>query len=279
MIWLVTVVLTCGSCKNSELPSSTVEKLDQLLSLMMEQNNIPGAIAGVWVQKEGSWVKAAGTSDIETGTAEETDYRFRIGSITKTFVTTVVLQLADEGKLSLDDKLEKFIQGFKYGDEITIRQLCNNTSGVFAYDDTPGFTELNVAEPQRRWSPGELVDLARAGEPSFPPGTDWKYSNSNFLLQGVIVEQITGNELSSEIDARIAGPLGLASTTLPYDSELGGPHSHGYVEWAGRWGMTESMELDDVTYWDPSWAWAAGGMISNMEDLRKWSKALATGNC
>ena len=109
-------------------------------------------------------------ADLREGTAEQPDLRFRIGSITKTFTATVILQLADEGKLGLDDKLEKFVGGFKYGDQITVRQLCNNTSGVFSYGDAPGFVEANVSQPQRRWSPEELVDLARSGEPSFPPG-------------------------------------------------------------------------------------------------------------
>lgn len=118
----------------------------------------------LWVPGRGSWVRASGKADISTGTPEESSYRFRIGSITKTFTATVILQLAEEGKVSLDDKLEKYVSGFKYGDEITIRNLCNNTSGVYAYDDTPGFTEETINSPQRRWSPRELVDLARAGE-------------------------------------------------------------------------------------------------------------------
>lgn len=281
---LAAMMLACVSCRDSKpepvpepgLSPETEEKLDRLVSVMMEQNSIPGVIAGAWVPGEGSWVRAVGQSDIEKGTPQETDLRFRIGSITKTFVATVILQLADEGKLSLDDKLDKYVKGFEYGDEITVRQLCNNTSGVFAYDDTPGFVELNISEPQRHWSPDELVDLARSGEPYFAPGSEWMYCNSNFVLLGVIAEQVTGNDLSSEIDARIAGPLGLDSTFLPGGSELGGPHSHGYVDWAGRWGVTE-QGLDDVTYWDPSWGWAAGAMISTLEDLRVWAKALATG--
>jgi len=282
---LASMLLTCSSCKESqletvpqaELPSGVTDKLDRLVSALMEQNNIPGAIAGVWVNGEGAWIKAAGIADLQEGTAEQADLHFRIGSITKTFTATVILQLVDEGKLSLGDKLEEYVGGFKYGDQITILQLCNNTSGIFNYGDAPGLVEENVSHPQRHWSPEELIDLASSGEPSFPPGTGWKYSNSNFLLLGVIIEQVTGNDLGSEIEARITQPLGLDSTFLPADCEFGGPHSHGYVQWDGRWGKTEPAGLDDVTYWDPSHAWAAGGMISTLEDLRVWAKALATG--
>lgn len=275
--YLAALAFTCASCGETGLPQGTTKKMDTLLKKIMDQYKIPGAIAGAWIPGSGSWTKAVGESDVKKSTAEKLDLRFRIGSITKTFVTTVVLQLVDEKKLSLDDKLDKYVKGFKYGDEITIRQLANNTSGVFAYDDTPGFTETMVHEPQKRWKPEQLVDLARAGQPNFAPGTSWKYSNSNFVLQGVIVEKITGKSLKDEIQTRIVKPLGLKSTFLPVGSELDGPHSHGYVVWDGRFGMPATKDLDDVTYWDTSWAWAAGAMVSDMQDLHKWAKALATG--
>ncbi|MHB8895187.1 MAG: serine hydrolase domain-containing protein [Candidatus Geothermincolia bacterium] len=276
-ITVVAVTLTCVSCGSQQLPSGVVSKLDRLLKVIMEQNGIPGAVAGAWVPGKGTWVRAAGKADIKTGAPEKAALRFRIGSITKTFTVTVILQLVEEGKISLDDKLEKFIGGFKYGDRITIRQLCNMTSGIFAYDDSPGFTEKNVSEPQRQWSPEELVDLARTGEPYFPPGTDWRYCNTNSVLLGVIAEKVTGNGLSDEIKKRIITPLKLTGTLFPGGSELGGAHSHGYVNWAGRWGKPPGEALDDVTYMNPSWGWAAGAMISTLDDLHTWSKALATG--
>jgi D-alanyl-D-alanine carboxypeptidase len=269
--------VTCVSCGTPRFPADIETKLDKLLSVLMEQNGIPGAVAGVWVPGRGTWVKAAGEADIDAGTPEQADNRFRIGSITKAFTATVVLQLADEGKLSLDDVLDQYIEGFEYGDRTTIRQICNHTSGVFAYDDTPGFTEDSVNSPGRKWSTTELLDMARAGEPSFPPGEGWRYSNSNYLLLGLIAEQVTGRDLAGEIERRIAGPLGLSATVLPKGTGLGRPQSHGYVLWDGRWGKPDTDELDDVTYMNPSWAWAAGAMVSDLEDLRVWAKALATG--
>jgi D-alanyl-D-alanine carboxypeptidase len=107
MATMVVLVLAGGSCGSPGFPSSVEKKLDRLLSVIMEQSGIPGAVAGIWVPGEGTWVRAVGKSDVKSGTKEAMDYRFRIGSITKTFTATVVLQLADEGKLSLDDKLDK----------------------------------------------------------------------------------------------------------------------------------------------------------------------------
>jgi len=275
---VMVLALGCGTATTGQprLPKETEAKLDRLLKMMMEQNGIPGAVAGVWVGGK-AWTKAEGKADIEKGTPEKLGYRFRIGSITKTFTATVVLQLVDEGKLTLDDRLDKYIQGFKYGDRITVRQMLNNTSGVYAYDDTPGFTETTLAEPQRRWTPEELIDLAKKGEPYFPPGEGWKYCNTNFVLLGFIAEQVTGKDLGREIEARITRPLGMSDTVFPRASEFGGAHSHGYVLWAGRWGKENVEALDDVTYMNPSWGWAAGAMISTLDDLKIWAKALATG--
>lgn len=270
-------VLTSCSCGTQKFSPEIEQKLDRLLSVMMEQNGIPGAVAGIWVPGEGAWVSAKGKADVKAGSPVEADYRFRIGSITKTFTATVILQLADEGKLSLDDRLDTYVSGFPNGDQITIRQLCNNTSGVFAYDDAPGFVETTLAEPERQWSPEELLDLARAGQPYFAPGQDWRYCNTNFVILGVIAEKVTGNGLEEEIRQRIIEPLGLSATIFPEGSELGRPHSSGYVVWAGRWGRPDNGELDDVTYMNPSWGWAAGAIVSNLEDLHTWARALATG--
>lgn len=276
--FLIGSVVLCSSCGKQQLPEKTAKQLGKLLSVMMEQNGIPGAVAGVWIPGKGSWVKTAGKSNVETGENQKADLRFRIGSITKTFTATVVLQLVEEGKMSLDDKLDKYVQGFKYGDRITIRQLCNNTSGIYSYDDSPGFVEETINNQERQWKPEELIELAKTGEPYFEPGTSWRYCNTNFVLLGAIVEKVTGNSMASEIENRITKPLGLNNTFLPENSSLGGPHSEGYVVWAGRWGKPDDGELVDVTSMNPSWAWTAGAMISNLEDLHKWAKALATGS-
>ncbi|MFH1149236.1 MAG: serine hydrolase domain-containing protein [Actinomycetota bacterium] len=267
----------CGSCGTKQFPAETEKKLDRLVAMMMEQYGIPGAVAGAWVPGEGTWTTAAGKADTKTGSSEAEDLRFRAGSITKTFVATVILQLADEDKLSLQDKLDQYVEGFTYGDQITIKQLLNHTSGVFGYDDAPGFTQESVHDQQRRWTTDELLELAKSGQPYFPPGQQWRYGNSNYLLLGLIAEKVTGGDIAGEVKRRIIEPLGLSSTVFPVDSSMGGEHSHGYVAWDGRFGMPDTDTPSDVTNMNPSWAWAAGAMISDLEDLHRWAKALATG--
>ncbi|MBU1670778.1 MAG: beta-lactamase family protein [Actinobacteria bacterium] len=267
----------CSSCGTKRFPAETEKKLNKLLAMMMEQNGIPGAVAGAWVPGEGTWTTAAGKADTKTGSSEAEDLRFRAGSITKTFVATVILQLVDEQKLGLDDTLDEYIDGFQYGDRITIRQLLNHTSGVYGYDDSPGFTEETVQHPERRWTTGEMLDLARSGQPYFAPGEHWRYCNTNYLLLGLIVEEVTGGDIAEEVRLRIVERLGLAATFFPDSASMGGPHSHGYVAWDGRFGMPDTDTPSDVTNMNPSWAWAAGAIVSDLDDLHRWAKALATG--
>jgi D-alanyl-D-alanine carboxypeptidase len=189
----------------------------------------------------------------------------------------------DEGLISLDDTMaslamEPAVPG---SGEITVRMLLNHTSGLFEYTADENFQAMSQQDPLRKWAPGELVAFAANHEPYFPPGEGWQYSNTNFILQGMIVEKITGNSLEDEIASRIAGELGLAQTSLPTQPQLGGEHSHGYlyVKDIGDEQDGGGDALFDVTNtFDPSWAWAAGAMVSDLADLKVWVKSLVEGD-
>jgi D-alanyl-D-alanine carboxypeptidase len=250
------------------------QQLENVLTTAMEYYNIPGGIAGVNIPGEGTWIKARGVSNIETGEILRQNQTFRIGSITKTFTTTVILQLVDEGRLILDDTLDRFVPSVPSGDKITIRQLCGNTSGLFNYSHDEKFAETLVKNNYIiHFTPQELIDIAISHEPLFSPGTGYSYSNTNFILQGMIIEQITGNDLEEEIKKRIITPLGLHNTTFPKDHYMTGDYSRGYI----YEDMVNVKKLKDMTYIDPSMVWAAGAMISNIEDLFIWAKALGEG--
>jgi D-alanyl-D-alanine carboxypeptidase len=263
----------CSSYDTASFSQAVENSLDELTSKVMDMYNVPGMIVGVWVPGEGTWVKAKGEKDIKTGQTMELYDKFRIGSNTKTFTTTLVLQLVDEGLLSLDDKLDEYVDGVPGGDRITVRQLCNNTSGLFEYGDDEGLVNTLAAEPRKKWTPRELVDVAISHEPYFPPGEGWHYSNTNFILQGMIIEKVTGNKLAEEYQTRIFDELRLNNTSFPDTPEMTGNYSHGYgLEQEG------DEELTDFTeYLDPSIHWAAGAIISNLDDLKVWAKALAGG--
>lgn len=257
------------------------DRLEDTLSAVMSENGIPGAIVHVEVPGLGSWETALGLSDVETEEVMDLAKGFRVGSITKTVTATLVLQLVDESLLALDDSLASLVPepAVTGSDRITLRMLLNHTSGLFEYTADERFQELQAEEPLRKWEPAELVAFAATHELYFPPGEGWQYSNTNFVLQGMIFERITGHPIDEEIEARVAGRLGLSRTVLPSQPEMSGDFSHGYV-YATDLGEEQAAEgeLADVTAaFDPSWAWAAGGMTSCLDDLGIWARALVEG--
>ncbi|CAL9639873.1 serine hydrolase domain-containing protein [Streptomyces sp. enrichment culture] len=221
----------------------------------------------------------AGVSDRRTGRAPHPDDKFRIASATKTFVSTVVLQLAGEGRLSLDDTVEDLLPGVVSGNgndgsRITVRQLLNHTSGLFNY--TADFPVLSDAAAFRAgrfdtWTDTRLVALAMRHAPNSAPGTRWEYSNTNYTLAGMIIERTTGHSWQHEVTRRIIRPLGLRDTYAPVTHPgIPGRHMKGYSAFGGSTPI-------DVTLFNPSGAGAAGGMISTTGDLTRFYSALMKG--
>ncbi|MEW1891996.1 serine hydrolase domain-containing protein [Streptomyces sp. NPDC085659] len=205
--------------------------------------------------------------------------RFRIGSATKTFTAAVVLQLVGENRMSLDDTVERWLPGVVRGHgndgrRITVRQLLQHTSGL--RDVAPEIAALNSAagyraERFRTYTPGELVRLAVSDAPRFPPGKGWSYSNTNYVLAAMIIEEVTGRSWAREVKARIIRPLGLSGTSVPGTFPLvRGPHAHGYAAFG-------TEEATDVTTLDPSMAFGSGAVISTAHDLSRFYAALLGG--
>lgn len=259
----------------------------------VNQLRIPGALVYVDVPGEGTWSTALGTGDLATGAPITPDDHFRIGSNTKTFTGTVILQLVDEGKLGLDDPVSEYQPEAPNGENITIRQLLNMSSGLYNYAEDKDFNETLDTQPDKVWTPEEVVEIGFQHEPYFSPGDGFHYSNTNTVLLGMIVEQLTSQPLEKEFQERLFEPLGMTGTLLPERSSaaIPDPHSQGYmyqtnVESLNTSVLTgeEATQADeaagtpnDVTGDNPSWGWAAGAGISTLQDLRIWVKALATG--
>ncbi|MGH3385454.1 MAG: serine hydrolase domain-containing protein [Nocardioidaceae bacterium] len=239
-----------------------------------------GAV-GTWAEvrdEHGTWRGTSGVAEL--GKTREVPHRgrFRAGSITKTFLSTVVLQLVGEGRLRLDDTVEEWLPGaVPDGDRITVRQLLNHTSGVYdvlwtlTLPPSPEFLDNRW----RTWTAAELVQRAVANPPTFePPGSDFAYSNTNYLLLGQIVEQVTGRAYGEEIERRIIRPLRLSGTSVPGTStRIRGPHPHGYVPIM----RDGELRLVDYTETNPSVMGAAGEMISTTADLNRFFAALLGG--
>ncbi|OOZ78742.1 D-alanyl-D-alanine carboxypeptidase [Bacillus cereus] len=217
----------------------------------------------------------AGVADLKTKKPMKTDFRFRIGSVTKTFTATVILQLAGENRLNLDDSIEKWLPGIIQGTgynakQITIRQMLNHTSGIAEYSKSK---EADFTNPKRMYTAEELVKIGLSAPPDFAPGKGWSYSNTGYVLLGMLIEKVTGNSYAEEMENRIIEPLELSNTFLPGNSSVipGNKHARGYVQ------QEEGSELKDVTHFNPSIASSAGDMISTADDLNKFFSYLLGG--
>jgi D-alanyl-D-alanine carboxypeptidase len=230
-------------------------------------------VVGLVRTGERTWQGASGLGDLRAKRPARADDRFRVGSVTKSFVATLMLQLVGEGRLRLDDNLERWLPGLvPGGEQITARQLLNHTSGLYNYTD-------DLPEPPRRFRPRELVAIATGHKPLFVPGTQFSYSNTNYILAGLVVERVTGQPLAAQLQQRILQPLGLGDSELPTTQRnLAGQHIRGYAPPDEDWQVSDGpARLVDVTEMDTSWAWAAGAMVSTTTDLARFYQALLGG--
>jgi D-alanyl-D-alanine carboxypeptidase len=244
--------------------------LDQIVAA-----GAPGAAARVR-DEHGVTQAASGVADLRSGRPMRPGLHYRVGSVTKPFVATVVLQLVGEGRLSLQDTVERWLPGIlPYGDQVTIRQLLNHTSGVPDYTLEPIVRLYTFKHARfRHWTPRQLVALVADQPPDFPPGTTWSYSNTGYILAGMIVEAATGHKLGQKLSRRIFRPLGLRDTFFPINRPtIPRPYARGYSLPLGQ----EQGPLLDFTVFNPSVAWAAGALVSNLGALEHFFRALLGG--
>ncbi|MGW7087147.1 serine hydrolase domain-containing protein [Streptomyces sp. NPDC054871] len=260
--------------------AQTQEALDAAV-----EAGVPGATGQV-DDRYSIWTGTSGVGDLRTGAPRSAVDRYRIGSATKTFVATVLLQLEAEGRLDLDDKVDKWLPGVVQGNghdgrRISVRQLLNHTSGIFGYTADPeflerGFTEKFLEHRYDTYTPAQLVGIAMRHEPLFEPGAGWSYSNTNYTLAGMIIEKVSGHPYEDEIGRRIIKPLGLYVTSVPRTaSSVPKPSSRAYSKLSLAPKPTDPTQ--DVTELNPSAAGPAGAMISGSGDLNRFYSALLGG--
>ncbi|WP_020670122.1 serine hydrolase domain-containing protein [Amycolatopsis nigrescens] len=235
--------------------------------------------------QRGEWVGSAGVRKLGEAAKPPTNGRFRIGSNTKTFVATVVLQLVAEGKVGLDNPVNDYLPQFGLDRRITVRMLLQQTSGLFDHTGTvlpdgtvvPGLPSTGKEWVDNRfhtYQPDELVRFALAKPPLFAPGTDWNYSNTNYTLAALLIEKITGRSYAAEMQRRLLRPLGLRGTVVPGAwPGIPGPHAHGYYRYQDG-GQPTTV---DVTRQNPSLLFGAGDLISTTQDLHTFFSALMGG--
>jgi D-alanyl-D-alanine carboxypeptidase len=232
---------------------------------------VPGAFIAVYVPGYAPYVKSVGTADLQSKAPFKLPDKFRIGSNTKTFVVTVLLQLADEHRLRLDDTISKFALGINIPNagKITVRELCEMRSGLFEAYNTPQANKLQIS-PQTQVTPQQLVRWAAAQKPLFAPGARYNYSNTNYLILGMIVEKLTHDTVGNQIRKRLIDPMGLNGTSFPGTASMPAPYAHGYELQGSDW-------HDVSVNVPPSLTWAAGAMISTVPDMKHWVKSYVLG--
>jgi D-alanyl-D-alanine carboxypeptidase len=297
---LVGLALLIAACSRpgSTASTSALKPIDQaalqtLVDTTAKELLIPGAMV-LLRTPQGEFTVSYGTTLLGANSPPRADTHFRIASNTKTMTAAVIVLLAQEGKLSLDDPVSKYVPDVPNGDNIAITELLDMRSGLYTYDDDPEFWAVLERDPTKVWTPAEVLAIAFKHPPYFPPGTDFHYSNSNYALLGLIAEKIDGKPLASCLQDRLFGPLGLKDTLHPAitSNTLPEPYSHGYLYGGCSFrNLTDkpyppdiqaavkagTLKPDDCTDQNSSYASAAGGVISTANDCAIWIKSLVGG--
>ncbi|MEV0384297.1 serine hydrolase domain-containing protein [Nonomuraea sp. NPDC050643] len=256
--------------------ASTANPVRQAMDDLVTKDKFPAAVAVVQGRDGRTETHAAGVADLETNEEPPADGYVRIGSNTKTFTAVTVLQLVGEGKVKLDGPVETYLPGLLRGKgvngrNITVRQLLQHTSGLPEYTDYLAKGALPYQHVY--FQPHELLAMALKQKAPFAPGAKWQYTNTNYIVAGLLIEKVTGRPAIEEITKRTIKKIGLDHTYFPNvgDQELRTPHANGYHR------DDPAKPLTDVTVFDPSQAWTAGQMVSTPSDLNRFFTALLDG--
>jgi D-alanyl-D-alanine carboxypeptidase len=254
---------------------------------------IPGAVV-LLRTPQGDFTAAYGTTELGTASVPTAETYFRIASNTKTMTAAVIVQLAQEGKLKFSDAVSGYVTGVPNGSHITIAELLDMRSGLYNFLDDPVLSKSADRDMTRVWTPAELLAIAFAHPPNFPPDAKYEYNNTNYVLLGLIIEKVDHKTLAQAMHDRLFEPLGLQHTELPPSSvnAMPTPYSHGYlygsasVAFFGEPPYSDAVKAEaragtlkptDFTMLNHSFAWAAGGAISNADDCATWIQALVSG--
>ena len=284
---------SCQRQQESALKPIDKTALQTMVDTTARELLIPGAVV-VLRTPQGEFTVSYGTTLLGATSPPGADTHFRIASNTKTMTAAVIVLLAQEGKLSLDDPVSKYVPGVPNGDNITITELLNMRSGLYDYTSDPIISKTIDTDPAKVWTPAEVLAIAFAHPPNFSPGKQYQYNNTNYALLGLVAEKVDGKPLAQIMHDRWFGPLNMQHTELPFSTvnTIPKPYSHGYlygsssvalvgeppyspeVQAAARAGTLLPKDYTNVNH---SFASAAGGVISTANDLAIWIKALVGG--
>ena len=266
-----------GNLQNPcEFDSTLASELQLILNTEIERLDVPGVSVAIHMADQGIWLGTSGVSEPFTPDSIRPDMLFSIASITKTFMAALILQLNEEGALSIDDSLYRWLPAYPHIDStISIRQLLNHTSGIFSFHENPAFWDTIFAAPDHFWTAEDMI-LTFVERPYFQPGEAWHYSNTNYLLLGIIIREATDSEVSHELRTRFLEPLNLTNTYLDIEEEIQGDIAHDWYD-IDRDGEPEDISGIPRTS-RYSAIWTGGAMVSTAEDVSNWIRVLYGGD-
>lgn len=261
-------------------PADLATRLDAAIESRIAQMGVPGAIVSLSIPGEIDYVNAFGVANTATGVPMMPDFHTRIGSVTKTFTGTAVLQLVDRGLIRLDDPISRYVDGVPNGDVITIDMLGRMRSGLPDYTETPFFinglySQAPMGPDAFATTPQQSLAEAFALPVDFAPDADYEYSNTNTVLLAQVVEKVSGLSFADFLQQNIFGPVGLSQTSWPPNGVMPGPFASGYNQAADDTDF--AGQVFDATLWNPSWGDAAGQIVSNVYDMKTWAATLGRG--
>lgn len=261
--------VTNGASNTEAVDPALAAELQTILDQSVADGQIPGAMLAVSTSDGRTWYGSSGIADRTTGAPMEPDEPYRIASITKTFTAVTVLQLVEEGRVDLDAPVTTYLPNLDVpdADQMTVRMLLNHTSGLYNYLQDPNFLAGVYSDPERVWQPEELIAYNSSFPPDFaPPASEWHYSSANYVILGLLVEEVTGNPHAQEIRSRILDPLGMDRTFFPPTEELPETLPTGY------------FNAEDHSDNSVSAAYATSNMVSTNRDMQRFGRALFEGD-
>lgn len=267
---LLCLLASLGLAQTANLPATTVAQIESLIKNQMTAKNLPSVALGIWIPGQGNYVAAFGKSDLKTGRERQISDPFRIASITKSFTATAVLQLADQGKLSLSDPIARWFPGFPNAAQMTVKDLLMMRSGMADFADDK-LLEVWYRDPLAPIGPQEAIRMTANQAARFgAPNQKTHYNNSNYVLLEQIVVKVSGQDMNRFLSANVFSPLGLKGTAYPSATRLPG-------ELRGYSWDSDSKSFRDVTEVNPALPGGAGAMISTLDDLRVYVRAICRG--
>jgi CubicO group peptidase (beta-lactamase class C family) len=282
---LLCLVALCTACTsaNSSSPSLSADpaKAETVMKVVrdtMADAHLKAVIVRVTI--DGKEIVTQAVGDSMTGVPATTDMHFRNGAVAISYVSTLLLQLVDEKKVSLDDKVSTWLPDIPYTDRVTLGQLAQMTSGYVDYVSTPELTNEQYGQPFRNFTPEELIAISTRNPLLYEPGTNWNYSHTNYVILGLALEKITGKKMDALMQEKVLAPLGLDNTTDPGTPAITEPVLHAFTS-----ERRQTLEIpagtpfyEDSTYWNPSWTITHGAIqTTNIHDMNATAVAIGTG--